>query len=129
MLLGTDMRDAVVSGTTTFSLENEKLNIGIVVRNYSDNADLLDTFIHEIAIHADQNSADFSDDKILNNSNVYPALRGMDRNRGFKQHWQERYVNRSMERIGLSIMKKYNRSQGMVKSSDSILRLMYSFLN
>ena len=27
----------------------------------------------------------------------------MDKKRAFKQHWQERYVNKAMERIGLPI--------------------------
>ena len=100
-----------------------------MVGNSLDNADLLDTFIHEIVIHADQSSADFSDDKVMNNSNVYPALRKMDKNRQYKQHWQERNVNKAMIRIGLPIMQQYYDSQGIVKSNSAILKLMYGFRN
>ena len=112
-----------------FSLNNENLNIRIVVGNSLDNADLLDTFIHEIVIHADQNSADFIDDKVMNNSNVYPALRKMDKNRQYKQHWQERNVNKAMKRIGLPILQQYYNSQGIAKSNDAIVKSMYGFLN
>ena len=126
---GAGVRDASVSGTTSFSLNDENLNVQIMVGNSSDNADLLDTFIHEIVIHADQSSADFSDDKVMNNSNVYPALRKMDESRGYKQHWQERNVNKAMTRIGLPIMQQYYNSQGIVKSNSAILKLMYGFRN
>lgn len=126
---GTGVRDSGVSGSTNFSLNNENLNIRIVVGNSLDNADLLDTFIHEIVIHADQNSADFIDDKVMNNSNVYPALRKMDKNRQYKQHWQERNVNKAMKRIGLPILQQYYNSQGIVKSNDAIVKSMYGFLN
>ncbi len=126
---GTDVRHAGVSGSTSFSLNDENLNIRVVVGNSLDNADQLDTFIHEIAIHADQNSADFIDDKVMNNSNIYPALRKMDNYRQFKQHWQERYVNKAMKRIGLPILQQYYNSQGIVKSNDAILKSMYGFLN
>ena len=126
---GTGVRDAGVSGSTNFSLNDENLNIRIVVGNSLDNADLLDTFIHEIVIHADQNSVDFIDDKVMNNSNVYPALRKMDKNRQFKQHWQERNVNKAMKRIGLPILQQYYNSQGIVKSNDAIVKSMYGFLN
>ena len=100
-----------------------------MVGNSSDNADLLDTFIHEIVIHADQSSADFSDDKVMNNSNVYPALRKTNESRGYKQHWQERNVNKAMTRIGLPIKQQYYNSQGIVKSNSAILKLMYGFRN
>ena len=126
---GAGVRDASVSGTTSFSLNDENLNVQIMVGNSSDNADLLDTFIHEIVIHADQSSADFSDDKVMNNSNVYPALRKMNESRGYKQHWQERNVNKAMIRIGLPIMQQYYNSQGIVKSNSAILKLMYGFRN
>ena len=126
---GTDVRHAGVSGSTNFSLNDENLNIRIVVGNSLDNADQLDTFIHEIVIHADQNSADFIDDKVMNNSNVYPVLRKMDKNRQFKQHWQERNVNKAMKRIGLPILQQYYNSQGIVKSNDAIVKSMYGFLN
>lgn len=126
---GTGVRDASVSGTTTFSLNNGNLNIQIVVGNSSDNAEILDTFIHEIVIHADQSSADFIDDRVMNNSNVYPALRKMNESRQYKQHWQERNVNRAMNRFGLPIMQQYYKSQGKVKSNDAILKFMYGFRN
>lgn len=35
----------------------------------------------------------------MNNSNVYPALRKMDKNRQYKQHWQERNVNKAMKEL------------------------------
>lgn len=65
----------------------------------------------------------------MNNSNVYPALRKMDKNRQFKQHWQERNVNKAMKRIGLPILQQYYNSQGIVKSNDAIVKLMCGFLN
>lgn len=65
----------------------------------------------------------------MNNSNVYPALRKMNESRGYKQHWQERNVNKAMIRIGLPIMQQYYNSQGIVKSNSAILKLMYGFRN
>ena len=44
----------------------------------------------------------------------------MDKKRAFKQHWQERYVNKAMERIGLPITQQYYNSQGIVKSNSAI---------
>jgi RHS repeat-associated protein len=70
--LGVGTRNRTVDGTTAYSI---------------------DTFVHEIAIHADQNSVDFIDDKVMNNSNAYPALRNMNKSRGYTQHRQERNVN------------------------------------
>lgn len=105
------------------------MNIQVVVGNSSDKSDLLDTFIHEIAIHADQNSVDFSDDKKMNNSNAYPALRKMNGTRGYTQHWQERNVNRAMERIGVPIIQQYHKSKGVSKSKGVILKSVYGFIN
>ena len=65
----------------------------------------------------------------MNNSNIYPVLRKMDKNRQYKQHWQERYVNKAMERIGLPITQQYYNSQGIVKSNSAILKSMYGFIN
>lgn len=126
---GTGVRDSSVSGTTTFSLDGKNLNLQVVVGNSSDKSDLLDTFIHEIAIHADQNSVDFSDDKKMNNSNAYPALRRMNGTRGYTQHWQERNVNRAMERIGVPIIQQYHKSKGVSKSKGVILKSVYGFIN
>lgn len=126
---GTGVRDRSVSGTTTFSLDDKNLNIQVVVGNSSDKSDLLDTFIHETAIHADQNAVDFIDDKKMNNSNAYPALRKMNGSRGYTQHWQERNVNRAMERIGVPIIQQYNKSNGVSKPKSAILKSVYGFIN
>ena len=53
----------------------------------------------------------------------------MDKKRAFKQHWQERNVNKAMKRIGLPILQQYYNSQGIVKSNDAIVKSMYGFLN
>ena len=47
----------------------------------------------------------------------------MDKKRAFKQHWQERYVNKAMERIGLPITQQYYNSQGIVKSNSAIFEV------
>ena len=65
----------------------------------------------------------------MNNSNIYPVLRKMDKKRAFKQHWQERYVNKAMERIGLPKTQQFYNSQGIVKSNSAILKSMYGFIN
>ncbi|MDR0893591.1 MAG: DUF6443 domain-containing protein [Mediterranea sp.] len=127
--LGAGTRDQAVDGSTTYSLDGENLNNRVVVGNSSDTGDLLDTFVHEITIHADQNSVDFIDDKVMNNSNAYPALRNMNGSRGYTQHWQERNVNRAMERIGVPIMRQYYKSKGIVKPNAAILKLIYGFGN
>ena len=126
---GTGVRDRSVSGTTTFSLDDKNLNIQVLVGNSSDKSDLLDTFVHEIAIHADQNSVDFSDDRKMNNSNAYPALRKMNGSRGYTQHWQERNVNRAMERVGVPIIQQYYKSNGVLKPKSAILKSVYGFIN
>ncbi|WP_291529219.1 RHS repeat domain-containing protein [Bacteroides sp. UBA939] len=126
---GTKVSRSISSGTTSFTLDEKNMNIQVGVAKSSDIGDLLDTFVHEIAIHADQFSADFIDDKVVNNSNAYPALRKMNRSRGYTQHWQERNVNKAMERIGLPIMQQYYKSQRIVKSNDATLKLIYGFLN
>lgn len=129
ILFGTKVSSSVSSGTTSFSLDENNLNIRVGVSNSLDIGDLLDTFIHEVAIHADQSAADYIDDKVMNNSNAYPELRKMNRSRGYTQHWQERYVNRAMEKVGVPIMRQYYKSQGVVKSNDLILKMVYGFLN
>ena len=129
ILFGTKVSSQISSGSTSFTLDETSMNIRVEVGNSSDIGDLLDTFVHEIAIHADQSSADFIDDRIMNNSNAYPALRKMNQSRGYTQHWQERNVNRAMERIGVPIMQQYYKSQGMVKSNSAILKTVYGFLN
>ena len=126
---GANVRDSSVSGTTTFSLDDKNLNIQVLVGNSSDKSDLLDTFVHEIAIHADQNSVDFSDDRKMNNSNAYPALRKMNGSRGYTQHWQERNVNRAMERVGVPIIQQYYKSNGVLKPKSAILKSVYGFIN
>ena len=126
---GANVRDSSVSGTTTFSLDDKNLNIQIAVGDSSDKPDLLDTFIHEIAIHADQNAVDFIDDKKMNNSNAYPALRQMNGKRGYTQHWQERNVNRAMERIGVPVIQQYYKSKGVSKPKSAILKSVYGFIN
>ena len=126
---GTKVSQSIASGTTSFSLDQNNLNIQVGVSNSSDIGDLLDTFTHEIAIHADQSAADYIDDKVMNNSNAYLALRKMNGSRGYTQHWQERNVNRAMEKIGVPIMRQYYKSQGIVKSNDTILKMVYGFLN
>ena len=129
ILFGTKVSSQISSGSTSFTLDETSMNIRVGVGNSSDIGDLLDTFVHEIAIHADQSSADFIDDRIMNNSNAYPALRKMNQSRGYTQHWQERNVNRAMERIGVPIMQQYYKSQGIVKSNSAILKTVYGFLN
>ncbi|WP_302322937.1 RHS repeat domain-containing protein, partial [Bacteroides congonensis] len=126
---GANVRDSSVSGTTTFSLDDKNLNIQVAVGSSSDKPDLLDTFVHEIAIHADQNAVDFIDDKKMNNSNAYPALRKMNAKRGYTQHWQERNVNRAMERIGVPVMQQYYKSKGVSKPKSAILKSVYGFIN
>ena len=126
---GANVRDSSVSGTATFSLDDKNLNIQIAVGDSSDKPDLLDTFIHEIAIHADQNAVDFIDDKKMNNSNAYPALRQMNGKRGYTQHWQERNVNRAMERIGVPVIQQYYKSKGVSKPKSAILKSVYGFIN
>jgi hypothetical protein len=86
---GANVRDSSVSGTTTFSL----------------------------------------DDKKMNNSNAYPALRKMNAKRGYTQHWQERNVNRAMERIGVPVMQQYYKSKGVSKPKSAILKSVYGFIN
>ncbi|WP_316242834.1 RHS repeat domain-containing protein [Bacteroides bouchesdurhonensis] len=129
ILFGTKVSKSISSGSTSFSVDEKFLNIKIGVSNSSDIGDLLDTFIHEIAIHADQSATDYIDDKMMNNSNAYPALRKMNASRGYTQHWQERNVNRAMEKIGVPIMRQYYKLKGMVKSNDTILKMVYGFLN
>ena len=66
----------------------------------------------------------------------------MDKKRAFKQHWQERYVNKAMElkmkfaplnkaleRIGLPITHNDSTTKGIVKSNSAILKSMYGFIN
>ena len=129
MIFGTKVRDSSISGTTNFKLNKNTLNIYVNIGTSSNKLELLDTFIHEIAIHADQNSADFLDDKKMNNSNAYSLLRNLNRKRGYTQHWQERNVNRAMEKIGLPILLKYCKSMGIIKTRKEILKFSYDFIN
>jgi hypothetical protein len=125
-----NVSNPIASGNVSFSLDEKNLNIHVGVRNSSDIGDLVDTYTHEIAIHADQNSVDFLDDKAMNSSNVYPALRQQTfRTFQNKQHWQERNVNRAMERIGVPIMQQYYKSQRIIKSNDEVLKKVYGFMN
>ena len=125
----TNVRHPAGSGEANFSLDGNNLNIRIGVKSSSDIGDVIETYIHEIAIHADQYSADFTDDKEMNNSNIYPALRQMDETRNYKQHWQERNVNRAMEKVGVPIMRQYYNSQKIIKSNEEILKKVYGFIN
>ena len=116
-------------GETTFTLDGNNLNIRIGVPNSLDIANMVDTYTHEIAIHATQNAADYYYDKVMDNSNIYPDLRKMNESRNYKQHFQERNVNRAMERFGVPIMQQYYKSRGIIKSNDEVLRKVYDFLN
>ena len=126
---GTKTSRQFSSGSTFLTVKANNINIQVGVGESSDIADLLDTFIHEIVIHADQSSIDFIDDRIMNNSNAYPALRRMNESRNYTQHWQERNVNRAMERIGVPIMQQYYKSQGILKSNEVIMKMIYGFSN
>ena len=126
---GTKTSRQFSSGSTFLTVKTNNMNIQVGVGKSSDIADLLDTFIHEIVIHADQSSIDFIDDRIMNNSNAYPALRRMNKSRNYTQHWQERNVNRAMERIGVPIIQQYYKSQGILKSNEVIMKMIYGFSN
>jgi hypothetical protein len=68
-------------------------------------------------------------DRKMNNSNAYPALRKMNGSRGYTQHWQERNVNRAMERVGVPIIQQYYKSNGVLKPKSAILKSVYGFIN
>ena len=53
----------------------------------------------------------------------------MNAKRGYTQHWQERNVNRAMERIGVPVMQQYYKSKGVSKPKSAILKSVYGFIN
>ena len=53
----------------------------------------------------------------------------MNGSRGYTQHWQERNVNRAMERVGVPIIQQYYKSNGVLKPKSAILKSVYGFIN
>jgi RHS repeat-associated protein len=115
-------------GQTSADVKNSRLLIQISVAGQSNIASGLVTTIYEVFIHGSQYSRDYKDNKKLDNSHAYPALKEYAKKHGkstrYIHHFQELNSDRHMEKYGLPIMRKYYRKIGKERSDDQIRKEM-----
>ena len=116
------------SGQCGADIINGRLKLTIATEKDSHIDEGLETFIHEIIIHAEQYSKDFIDNGKLDNSQVYPELKkfGMKHDYGPAeyQHWQELNVDDNMGKYGIPILQNYYKQKGINKTRSQIRQMM-----
>lgn len=130
---GDDITNKTYMGETDAEIKNGSLSIKIHLHNQTTVENSLGTTIHESLIHGTQFTEDYRDNKKLDNSNIEPGLLEYGKKKNYStanfQHFQERKINRTLEKIGLPILKKYYEVTKQQRTDKRILNFLYDFWN
>jgi RHS repeat-associated protein len=125
--MGGELSDRTRSGETGVEFNKGRLNITIAV-DPNTNAGIgsrVESYIHELFIHADQDSRDYIDNGKIDYSHVYNRLKPYAKNgSAYMQHYQELNKEHRMENKGIPILNEYYKG----KKSISDLRKMIEFV-
>ena len=95
----------------------------------------METLLHEVLIHGLQDAKDYSDNGLIDHSNINPQIREAAKKvnkrwrENYMQHYQERYYGRRLEKYGLKIIREIGRKNGIHHTDKYGLDYLYDFMN